>query len=48
MKNRFSHTMFSMDIWGKKIGKVGNDYVPELVSSEELKSDILSQCTKHT
>ena len=44
-KSGLSHLMFSMDIWGKKIGKVGNDYVPELVSSQELKSDILSQCT---
>ena len=40
-----SHTMFSMDIWGKKIGKLGNDWVPEPISSEDLKNDIISQCT---
>ena len=25
-----AHIIFSTDIWGKKIGKVGNDLVPEL------------------
>ena len=44
-KSGISHLMFSMDIWGEKIRKLGNDYAPELVSSQELKSDILSQCT---
>lgn len=44
-KSGISHLMFSMDIWDEKIRKLGNDYVPELVSSQELKSDILSQCT---
>lgn len=44
-KSGISHLMFSMDIWDEKIRKLGNDYAPELVSSQELKSDILSQCT---
>ena len=40
-----SHLLFSMDIWGKKIGKLGDDFIPEFIGSDELKSDILSQCT---
>ena len=40
-----AHIFFSHDIWGKKTNKLGNDWVPEIISSSELKSDILSQCT---
>ena len=44
-KTGISHLTFSMDIWGKKISKLSDDLIPELISSDELKSDILSQCT---
>ena len=40
-----SHLFFSIDIWGKKISKLGDDFIPEFIGSDELKSDILSQCT---
>ena len=39
-----AHIFFSHDIWGKKTNKLGNDWIPEIISSSELKSDILSQC----
>ena len=39
-----AHAWFSVDIWGKKFKKLGNDGIPEILSSDELKSDILAQC----
>ena len=40
-----SHILYSTDIWSKAVAKLGNDLVPAIISSNELKSDILSQCT---
>ena len=40
-----AHILYSTDIWSKAVAKLGNDLVPAIISSNELKSDILSQCT---
>ncbi len=44
-KTGMSHILYSTDIWSKAVAKLGNDLVPAIISSNELKSDILSQCT---
>ena len=42
----FAHAWFSRGIWGKKVSKHGNTWeIPEIISSQILKNNLLAQCT---
>ena len=42
----FAHAWFSRSIWGKKVTELGNTWeIPEIISSQILKNNLLAQCT---
>ena len=42
----FAHVWFSRSIWGKKVTELGNAWeMPDIVSSQILKNNLLAQCT---
>ena len=41
-----AHVWFSRSIWGKKVTELGNTWeIPEIISSQILKNNLLAQCT---